>query len=195
MVRHTDGKIVSFNDVGKEVVVIDVFDAQSEPSPSIEERKISGLERKISGLKRKALFIPLTVVIFLIIASAVGGGVGGTIAARRRDETVLVEISTPTLLEEPTTTQLRYANTGLAAMQWTDLNGTIHNRLYYQDNSNKIRESAWDNSATFDSAWKVNAITDAVKPGTPIAAVVGYTHTNYSYSLVRIAYPSFLAIG
>jgi hypothetical protein len=182
LISHTDEKIISYNDVGKQAVVADW-----EPSRPIEERKIF-------GLRRKTFFILLTVLLILIIASAVGGGVGRTIAARRKNQTATVP-TTPTLLQAPTTTQVRYANTGLAAMQWTDLNGTLHNRLYYQDNSNKLRESAWDNSTTFDSAWKVNAISDAVKPGTPIAAAAGYPHASYNYSLVRIAYPWSPAIA
>ena len=121
---------------------------------------------------------------------------GGTIAARNRELTATVpkNISSPTPPQAPTTTRVRYANTGLAVMQWTDLNGTLHKRLYYQDNSDKIRESAWDNSTAFDTAWDVNAISDAVKPGTPIAAAAGYPHASYNYSLVRIAYLSFSAI-
>ncbi len=136
-------------------------------------------------------------VLVLIIAGAVGGGVGGTIAARNRERTATVPTHDPssTPPQAPTTTRVPYANTGLAAMQWTDLNGTLHKRLYYQDNSDKIRESAWDNSTAFDTVWEVNAISGAVKPGTPIAAVAGYPHASYNYSLVRIAYLSFPAIG
>ncbi len=181
-----DEKIISYNEVGKQAVVVDAYDAPSESSRPAEERKIF-------GLRRKTLFILLSVVLVLVIAGAVGGGVGGTIAARNRKQTATVptDIPSSTPLQAPTTTRVRYANTGLAAIQWTDLNGTLHKRLYNQDDSDKIRESAWDNSTAFDTAWKVNAISDAVKPGTPIAAAVGYAHASYNYSLVRIAYLSF----
>lgn len=73
-------------------------------------------------------------------------------------------------------------------MQWTDLNGTLRKRLYYQDSNDKIRESAWDNNTSFDTTWKVNAISDPAKPGTPIAAVAGYPHASHNYSLVHIVY-------
>ena len=79
----------------------------------------------------------------------------------------------------------------MAAIQWTDLNGTAHKRVYYQDQNNKIVESAWDNSSTFD-AWEVNTISDAVKPSTPIAAVAGYPHVSHNYSLVRVSFPALL---
>lgn len=185
-----DEKIISYSDVGKQAVVSDVYNASSKSSPPTEERKIF-------GLRRKTFFILLPVVLVLIIAVAVGGGVGGTISARNREQTATIptDIPSQTPPQPPTTTRVRYANTGLAAMQWTDLNGTLHKRLYYQDNRDKIRESAWDNSTAFDTAWEVNAISDAVKPLTPIAAAAGYPHARYNYTLVCIAYPSFPAIG
>lgn len=121
-----DEKIINYNDVGKQAVVVDVCTAQSESSRPTEERKIF-------GLRRKTFFVLLPVVLVLITAGAVGGGVGGTIAAHNREQTATVptDIPSPTPPQAPTTTRVRYANTGLAAMQWTDLNGTLHKRLYY----------------------------------------------------------------
>ena len=182
-VTSVDEKIVSYDDVGKQVVHVDAYNAQSEPSHPTEGRKIF-------GLTRKTFFFLLAVVLVL-------GGVIGSSAARNGEYTAAVPTNTPspTPPQAPTTTQALYANTGLAAMQWTDLNGTLHKRLYYQDNNDKIRESAWDNSTAFDTAWVTNIISDAVKSGTPIAAAAGYPHASYSYSLVRIAHVSFTAIG
>lgn len=177
-------KMISYSDVGKQTVVPDVYSVEPELPRPTEERKVFGLRRKT--------FILSSVVLVIIIAVAIGGGIGigGSIASRNRRQK-----ATSTSPQAPTTTRGQYANTGLAAMQWTDLNGTLHKRLYYQDNSDKIRESAWDNSTAFDTAWQVNAISDAAKPGTPIAAVAGYPHASYNYSLVRIAYFSFPAFG
>lgn len=185
-------KIISFNDVGKQAVVVDAHDVESESELSLPTE-----ERKIFGLRSKTFFVLLPVVLVLLIAGVVGGGIGGTIAVRNRKQnaTVPTNIPSSTAPQAPTTTRVHYANTGLAAMQWTDLNGTLHKRLYYQDNSDKIRESAWDNSTAFGAAWKVNAISNAVKPGTPIAAAAGYPHASYNYSLVCIAYLLFSAIG
>ena len=174
------GKQAVIGDAGKQAVVVDVYSAPTESSLSTEERSIF-------GLRRKTFFILLTVILVLIIAGAVGGGVGGTIAARNREQSAAV--STDVLSSTPP--QVRYENTGLAAMQYTDLNGTLHKRLYYQDNANRIRESSWDNSTAFDTAWEVNVLSDAVKPGTPIAAAAGYPHASYKYSLVRITCLSF----
>lgn len=179
-----DEKILSYSDDGKQAVVTDGHNAPAESTRPTEERKIF-------GLKRRTFFILLPVVLIVIIAAAVGGGVGGSRAARNRKQTDNASSTTP---QTPATTRGRYANTGLAAMQWTDLNGTLHKRLYYQDN-NKVRESAWDNDTAFDTAWKVNVISDAVKPATPIAAVAGYPHASYNYSLASIAYLLFPTIG
>ncbi|KAL8879575.1 MAG: hypothetical protein Q9192_008205, partial [Flavoplaca navasiana] len=82
----------------------------------------------------------------------------------------------------------RYTNTGLAALQWTDLNRTLHKRVYYQDAMNKLRESAWDNSTASRTPWRINTISNAVKPGTPLAAAAGYPHANYSFSPVKNIY-------
>ena len=183
-----DEKIISHDDDGKQAVVADVYNVLSESSESL--RPIE--ERKIFGLRRKTFFMLLPVALVLIMAGAVGGGVGGTIAAHNRKQTDTPSSTSP---QVPTTTRIQYANTGLAAMQWTDLNGTLRKRLYYQDSNDKIRESAWDNNTSFDTAWKVNAISDPAKPGTPIAAVAGYPHASHNYSLVHIVYPFFSAIG
>ncbi len=167
----------SCDEIDEHAAGIDAHNAQSE----LSQRKGQG---KILGLKRKTFFISLTVVCVLI-AAGVGGGVSGTTARKDRGlpATNLNIVPTPTA-------RIPYANTGLAAMQYTDLNGTLHKRLYFQDSSNKLRESAWDNSTAFDTTWEVHVISDAVKPGTPIAAAAGYPHASYDYSLVRIPWIS-----
>ena len=183
IVSYCDGKIISYNDIGKQAVAIDTFDVHSDSPQSLEERKDFSQKRKTS-------FILLTVVIILMIAGTLAGGVGRTIAARHREPTA----TAPRNTSSPTT-RVAYANTGLAAMQWTDLNGTLHKRVYYQDSSSKIQESAWDNSTGFNTAWKINAISDAVKPGTPIAAAAGYPHASHNYSLVCLIYLPSSAAG
>lgn len=183
IINYSDvGKQAVIGDVGKQAIVVDVYNSPSGSSLSTEERKIF-------GLRRKTFFILFTVIFVLIVAGAVGGGVGGTIATRNRGQTAAAATEVPSRIppQAPTTTQVRYENTGLAAMQFTDLNGTLHKRLYYQDNASKLRESSWDNSTAFDTAWQVNVLSDAVKPGTPIAAAAGYPHASYNYSMVRIA--------
>jgi len=150
-------------------------------------------------MKPRTFIILLCALLALIVAAATGGGVGGALAARKRKSG-----PTPTATSSPTTqglvptltanpspkTRGPYANTGLAATHWTDLNGILHKRLYYQDNSAKIRESAWDSSTTFNAAWQIESTSDAVKPGTPIAAAAGYPHASYDYLPVRIPYAS-----
>lgn len=168
-------KIIIHSDAGKLAVAASLYITQAEPSPPTKDRKIL-------GLKRKTFFTLSIMVLVLIIAGAIGGGVGGAIAARNRNKN-----AAPTAT---TAIQVGCANTGLAAMLWTDLNGTLHKRLYYQDNKDMIRESAWENNTSFNTAWHIYAISDVARPCTPIAAVAGYPHASYNYSVVFIAHCS-----
>jgi hypothetical protein len=46
---------------------------------------------------------------------------------------------------------------GMAAMQWLDLEGKIHYRMYFQDPTKAILESAWDSNST---GWKVSVVAN-----------------------------------
>lgn len=174
MLSYGSGIIASYANVGKELVGAKV----DKPLP---DRPRAKDERKIMGMKPKMFFILLTLVIFATTAIGIGGGVGGALTVRDRKKQGVESVISPSQ-------ETKYANTGLAAMQWTDLKGTLHKRLYYQDHSCKIREAAWNNNTAYDSTWQVNIISDAVKSGTPIAAVAGYPHASYNYSLVSCVY-------
>jgi hypothetical protein len=138
------------------------------------------------GRNSKTLWIISAILLFLILAAAIGGGVGGSLSAKKHHNNGSTSISSPTPspTNSPPNTRPIYQNSGLAAMQWVDLNNTNHYRVYYQDASNAIMESAWDSNGT---TWQVSQVSDPafqVKPGTPIAAAAGYPHANYSYTLV-----------
>ena len=45
-----------------------------------------------------------------------------------------------------------------------------------------------DNSTDIKAAWTDQAISDAVKPNTPISAAAGWPHASYNYTLVRNVY-------
>lgn len=185
-------KIVGY-DAGKQAIISE--EALPEAALPIHNEKphppLPVQRRPVWGMKPRMFIILLCVVLALIVATVTGGVVGGALAARKRKSglTPTQQLApTPTMNPSPTT-RVPYANTGLAAMHWTDLNGIEHKRLYYQDNSAKIRESAWDSSITFNAPWQIESIiSDVVKPGTPIAAAAGYPHASYDYSLVRITY-------
>jgi hypothetical protein len=73
---------------------------------------------------------------------------------------------------------------GLAATQWLDLEGVRHYRVYFQDKNSEILESAWDSNNT---GWKVSTVANAemgVRRNTPIGAMNGWPHANYSFSHV-----------
>ena len=175
-------KIIRYKDDGKQAADISGMEAlPATPLPAYADKPHPPLPTqgcRILGLRRKAFSVVLAVTCIVVLAAAIGGGVGGGIAARNRKPR-------PTAATAPSPTIVPYTNTGLAAMQWTDLNGILHKRLYYQDNSNKVRESAWDNSTGLDTPWQINTISDAIKPISPIAATAGYPHASFNYSLVR----------
>lgn len=164
----------------KEIIVTETALADDDEIPTRNP------EQTILGFKRRNFFVSLLILmVVVVVAAAVGGGVGG--AAIKRNKHEAVSISSPSnSTTSPTITAESYANTGLAVMQWTNQSGTLHKRIYYQDNANKIRESTWDNNTDFNTAWNINTISDSVKPGTPIAAVAGYPHASYNYTLVSL---------
>lgn len=179
-------KIATYDpDNHKEIVVTET--ALLEGS----EVSTSNTEQKILGLKRKTFFITLAVLIIVVLAAAIGGGIGGAAANRGKNEPAKASspvnsTSSTSVTASATTTAETYANTGLAVMQWTDQSGILYKKLYYQDNANKIKESSWDNSTDFNTTWSINTISDSVMPETPIAAVAGYPHASYNYTLVSL---------
>ncbi|KAL9024141.1 MAG: hypothetical protein Q9180_007984 [Flavoplaca navasiana] len=184
---YDDGKIIDFTDGGKHLAVFPASNSQ----PAHENITPTS---KIIGLQRKTFIRLLLVLLVIILGSAIGGGVVGSRAVRQKNNNKAESLSRPAPSTVQTTisaniplpTQAgRYANTGLAALQWTDLNRTLHMRVYYQDAMNKMRESAWDNTTTPLTPWRINTISNAVKPGTPLAAAAGYPHADYSFSPVK----------
>ena len=175
-------KEINFKDDGKlQVVGHDDEPQPGSPAPPYTDKPqppLPSQERKILGLKRKTFFIVAAVLAVIVLAAVIGGGVGGGIAARNRKS------SQNTVVAQPPR-QPPYTNTGLAAMEWTDLNGTLHKRVYYQGKDCKIRESAWDNSSSLTAPWQINSISDPVQANTPIAATAGWPHASYNYSLVH----------
>jgi hypothetical protein len=73
---------------------------------------------------------------------------------------------------------------GIAASQWTDLQGIKHYRVYFQDEKTVIQESAWDSDTR---NWVISPITGEdmqIQNETALAATVGWPHANFTYTLV-----------
>ena len=172
IVSFDTGKIISYNDVGKQAVVVESYSVQSDPLPLVQEQTIL-------GLKRKTFRLLLIMASIFMLAVIVGGSIGGTLAKRNKRQDIT---DSPSSLAP--STQALYKNTGLSAIGWTDRNGTLHKSVYFQDSKDMIREAAWDNSTAFDTPWTIATISSRVKPGTPIAAAAGYPHASFNYSLV-----------
>lgn len=80
-------------------------------------------------------------------------------------------------------------NPSMAALSWKDQVGVYHHKVYYQDETNSILESAWNSSQDM-SIWKQAVVADTtmnVQSGTPLAAAAGWPHANYTYTLVSPA--------
>ncbi|KAK4542781.1 hypothetical protein LTR36_006157 [Oleoguttula mirabilis] len=141
-----DGKIVSYDyDSHKEALTSEIETPFSIPTDVKEgeaQRSDDSHQIRILGLRRKVFYIMLAALLVVLIGAAVGGGVGGAAASRSKDS---IAIGTSAPAATNTTATASYTNTGLAAMQWTDPNGTLYKRIYYQDADNQIREFAWDN--------------------------------------------------
>ena len=141
----------------------------------------------ICGLRRKTFLIALGVAIFVVLAAAIGGGVGGGISARNRRNRENSS-SAPAASPSPTPhvkTSPIYENSGLAATQWKDELNITHYRVYFQNSSGIIQQSAWDSNST---DWDLSDITTPsvdAELGTPIASGAGYPHAMKNYTLVR----------
>ena len=172
-IRH--GETSSCIDGNKEAYAVHVPKAE-------EEKALPPLpKRTVLGLTRKRFLILLFTLLFIFIPSILGGSIGGYLSRRHsKGKSTTEEPQVPTL----SNSRVFYSNTGIAAAKWTDLNGTLHKRLYYQGNDDRIRESAWDNTTSRQSPWAINLISDTAKPGTPIAAVAGYPHASRNFSVV-----------
>lgn len=80
-------------------------------------------------------------------------------------------------------------NPSMAALSWKDQRGIDHYKVYYQDESNAILESAWNSTQT-QANWKHAVVADTtmnVQPGSPLGAAAGWPHANYSYTLVSVS--------
>lgn len=157
---YDDGKIIDFTDGRKHLAVIPAL--MSQP---IHESITP--TTKIIGLQRKTFIRLLFMLLVIILGSAIGGGVVGSRAVRQKNKNKAERLPQAA----PSTVQT--------------LNHTLHKTVYYQDAMNKLRESAWDNSTAPRTLWRINTISNAVKPGTPLAAAAGYPHADYSFSPVK----------
>ncbi|KAI9711792.1 MAG: hypothetical protein M1820_001937 [Bogoriella megaspora] len=144
------------------------------------------------GLRRRTFWISFGVAA-LVVIGAIAGGVAGGLSTRHSDsnaQTTSPASASPTsTMTAPSSTHAaRYNNSGLAALQWKSDDGSSHYRVYYQDSSNAIKESAWDSGSSTWQIHQVSGDSSSVKPATAIAAVAGYPHANLSYTLVKTVY-------
>lgn len=123
----------------------------------------SAKKRIICGLSRQAFWLIVFIIVLIVIGAVVGGAVGGTRGGSKSPAS-----SGQSASSSGVDTGIRN-DSSLAAVAW-EVNSTHYQyRVYYQDDRDSIKESAYD-SAT--GSWTVSTVVDGtgVSPGTSIAA-------------------------
>jgi len=126
-------------------------------------------KKSICGL-RSTQFWWLLGILVIIIVAAVGASVGATRHSQSHSTTSPSRTSTSIgLSSTPTTTPKGIqSNSSIAAVAYNDSNNVMQYQVYYQDENNMIKESAWDKNG---SLWYVsNKEIGEGKAGSPIAA-------------------------
>lgn len=124
----------------------------------------------VSSRRRKLLWI-LAVIVCIALIASVASGV--TIATRRRSTPERTSASTSgntsaSTSQSDSPIQGLRPGSALAAASYFDTAGYAHHRVYYQDASNRIKESAWDESS---KRWTVQTLNQTnAKAGSPLAA-------------------------
>ncbi|EXJ82384.1 hypothetical protein A1O3_06197 [Capronia epimyces CBS 606.96] len=142
-----------------------------------------GRKGTILGLRRRDFWVVVVVgVVLLVIGAVIGGAIGGT---RHHSSSSTESTSNPSgsgsAGSGTATTSSGSAATStaakrgikqgseLAALAWTVSDTRYQYRVYYQDEDNAIKESAYD---SLTGSWQVGTVLDGseVSPGTSIAA-------------------------
>ncbi|KAL8799199.1 MAG: hypothetical protein Q9200_007598 [Gallowayella weberi] len=136
--------------------------------------------------KRKGFWIPLAI---LVLIGAIVGGIAGGLTIRKYSFSVSdkedsktspnstaaspsksISTASPSSTSSPAQPSSKPLNSSLALVAWSDHGNLKHRRLYYQDDTGTIKESAWNSSADM---WYLSQDNLAkAKPNTPIAAAV-----------------------
>lgn len=146
-------------------------DAGLEPTYPVSECPSKEIE-PTKGVERRRKNWPLIIFLALVIVSIIGGVVGGVVGTKSRKSgsgSPTGNGTSPT--GTPTTIRGIRPGSALAAVAYYDTAGIGNHRVYYQDESNKIRESAWDEVGR---NWTVRTLLQLpdVRAGSPLAAAV-----------------------
>ncbi|KAI9736315.1 MAG: hypothetical protein M1834_001201 [Cirrosporium novae-zelandiae] len=152
--------------------------------------KVGNYEKEVvsqspSQWKQKRIGRPWIIALIAavaIVAVAVGVGVGVAVTRKQSQESTTASTNNPTATSANNSTAASsdsstnaqstatLSNTQLASIAWNDSSDVMQYRIYYQDESNNIRESAWN---TTSNKWYVsNKSIGKAKTASPIAAAV-----------------------
>ena len=127
--------------------------------------------------KRRATWIFAAIVVVVLIIAAILGGIFGSKAHRNRAGSAPIVNNTssndtsPNNATASNVTKSIISDSALASVAWSDANGVIHYRVYYQDSNNMIKESAWTNADSPPKWYVSNEGIGTAKNGTPLAVV------------------------
>lgn len=158
---------VCYDDAGLEprCLVDDCLSKEAEPLP-----------RSGNFHRRKWLIVLIAVLVTL---SIIGGVVGGAVGSRSRKSNSTFKSSNISAsgpapnpaTNRPATIRGIRDGSALAAVSYFDMSGIANYRVYYQDESNNIKESAWDEIGRNWTVTTLHQLAD-VRAGSPLAAAV-----------------------
>ena len=186
-------KIQDLQDVGKihypkDNLPIRDFGEEKIPKQAVVtvidlDRELPPLPKEARLLCRLRPWLIRTIVSFAtvtVIAAIIGGSVGGVLSRRHDSQ---ASVSNTTHLKHKKTSPV-LQNSKMASLQYMDKRNITHYRVYFQDKTGILQESAWDSDSKI---WTVADISDPsvdVQMGTPLACACGYPHAMKNYTFV-----------
>ncbi|KAF2144501.1 uncharacterized protein K452DRAFT_284824 [Aplosporella prunicola CBS 121167] len=145
----------------------------------------------ICGLRRRTFFIVLGVVALIVVA-AIGGGVGGALgngkSSSSSSESANADVSDPGSSSaggddgddgNSTGSASLLASSRLAALNYTDEYNHTNYLVYFQANTSRLYQTAWNSSTADWTVRPVTGATDDVETGTPLSASIFWHRENY----------------
>ena len=182
------GKIHYYPDNGK---IRDYADEEKIPTYDVNEvadRELLPLPSgaiTICGLRRWLFWTACGIAVFLILAAAAGGSAGGVLSHQHKSAPPMLVSNVTNTTHEKTSPILQ--NSKLTSLYYMDESNITHYRVYFQNRTGILQESAWDSNST---TWTVTDISDQlddVQLGTPLACACGYPHAMKNYTFVCLS--------
>ncbi|KAK3723043.1 hypothetical protein LTR37_002189 [Vermiconidia calcicola] len=143
---------------------------------------------RICGLRPSIFRFAVGLAVSVVIAALVGGTVGGMLSRQHQNNTG-TSVSTSTNVTHIKSSPI-LQDSKMTSLYYVDKHNITHYRVYFQNKTGILQESAWNSSTT---GWTVTDISDSsvdVQMGTPLACADGYPHAMKNYTMVKNVYYS-----